>query len=283
METMKNKVCVVTGATSGIGKVAAQVLAARGATVVLVSRTQEKGELTLEEVRREGGGDSVELVVSDLSSLAETRKLASEIRSRYDRIDVLMNNAGGINQAFVPTVEGFETTWAVNHLSHFLLTHLLLDMLKASDAARVINVSSQAHHVGRIHFDDPGLRSKYNPMKAYAQSKLANVLFTYELERRLDSAPITVNALHPGTVDTGFGKNLNGVAGFFFKSCGFMMRSPEHGARTMIWLATDPGLEGVTGKYFLDCKPIRSSALSHDEVIARRFWDLSARQTGVGE
>ena len=278
---MKNKVCVVTGASSGIGKVTARALSEMGATVLLVCRNREKGEATLREIRSKTKDAAAELFVADLSSQDQIKELAADIETRHSHIDVLVNNAGAINPSLKPTADNIETTFAVNHLTYFLLANLLLDQLKAPPAARVINVSSQTHRYGTINFDDLGLEQNFNPMKAYAQSKLANLMFTYELSRRLAGTRVTVNALHPGGVATNFGKNLDGIAGFFFRSFGFLLRSPERGAETVIWLATAPELEGVTGKYFFDKKEIRSSKVSYDDEISKRLWHVSEQLTGL--
>ena len=278
---MKNKVCVVTGASSGIGKVTARALSEMGATVLLVCRNREKGEATLREIRSKTKDAAAELFVADLSSQDQIKELAADIETRHSHIDVLVNNAGAINPSLKLTADNIETTFAVNHLTYFLLANLLLDQLKAPPAARVINVSSQTHRYGTINFDDLGLEQNFNPMKAYAQSKLANLMFTYELSRRLAGTRVTVNALHPGGVATNFGKNLDGIAGFFFRSFGFLLRSPERGAETVIWLATAPELEGVTGKYFFDKKEIRSSKVSYDDEISKRLWHVSEQLTGL--
>lgn len=277
---MQNRVCLVTGANSGIGKVTAQELSKQGATVLMACRSREKGERALEEIRAQDKNEDVHLFIADLSSQAEIRRLAGEIKAGFPRIDVLVNNAGGINPTMVLTRDGLETTFAVNHLSYFLLTNLLLEHLEASPAPRIVNVSSEAHKYGTIGFDDLGLEKRYNTTKAYAQSKLANILFTYELARHLSNQKITINTLHPGAVNTNFGKNLQGIAGFFFRSCGFLMRSPAKGAETVIWLATAPELNGVSGKYFFDKKEIRSSKISYDADVARTLWDISDRLTG---
>lgn len=276
---MTNKICIVTGANSGIGKVTARELARRGATVLMVCRDREKGEAALQKIQPNAKNATLELFVADLSSQEQIRKLAADIKSRYPRIHVLVNNAGAIYPTRTTTIDGVETTFAVNHLSFFLLTNLLLDQLKAAPSARIVNVSSQAHRYGTIEFDDLGLENGFNSMKSYAQSKLANLLFTYELARLLNGTGITVNALHPGGVRTNFGKNLTGVAGFFFKHLGFFMRSPEKGAETVIWLATAPELEGVTGKYFFDKKEIKSSRLSYNHEVAKRLWNASVEMT----
>lgn len=277
---MEEKICVVTGANSGIGKVTAEALAQQGATVVMICRDRGRGEAAVQEIKKKSGNEKVALLLVDLSSQQEIRSVAREISSRYPRIDVLVNNAGGIHPTRTLTADGLETTFAVNHLAYFLLTNLLLPQLKASAAARIVNVTSQAHRYGRIFFDDLGLEKRFNPMMSYAQSKLANILFTYELARRLEGTRITANTLHPGGVRTNFGKELTGIAGFVFKHLGFLMRSPQKGAETVIWLAASPEVEGVTGKYFLDKKEIKSSQISYDAEIARRLWQVSAELTG---
>jgi NAD(P)-dependent dehydrogenase (short-subunit alcohol dehydrogenase family) len=278
---MKVKICIVTGANSGIGRVTAQALAQQGATVLMVCRNRGKGEAALREIKERSGNGNVVLFPADLASQKEVRSLAEEISARYPKVDVLVNNAGGIHPTRTLTADGFETTFAVNHLAYFLLTNLLLAQLRASPAARIVNVTSQAHRYGRIFFDDLGLEKRFNPMMSYAQSKLANILFTYELARRLRGTMITVNTLHPGGVRTNFGKELTGIAGFVFRHLGFVMRSPQKGAETVIWLATSPDVEGVTGKYFLDKKEIRSSKISYDVDVARRLWQTSAELTGL--
>jgi NAD(P)-dependent dehydrogenase (short-subunit alcohol dehydrogenase family) len=278
---MEEKICVVTGANSGIGKVTAEALAQQGATVVMVCRDRGRGEAALQEIKKKIGNEKIVLVLADLSSQQEIRSAAREIGSRYVKIDVLVNNAGGIHPTRTLTPDGIEATFAVNHLGYFLLANLLLPQLKASPAARIVNVTSQAHQYGRIFFDDLGLEKRFNPMMSYAQSKLANILFTYELARRLEGTRITVNTLHPGGVATNFGKELTGIAGFVFKHLGFLMRSPRKGAETVIWLATSSEVEGVSGKYFRDKKEIRSSEISYNVDIARRLWQVSAELTGV--
>ena len=278
---MNDKICIVTGASSGIGRVAAETLAQLGATVLIVCRNREKGESTRVEILRKHKNAKVELFLAELSSQKEVRGLADAIKARYRHIDVLVNNAGAINPERILTIDGMETTFAVNHLAHFLLTNLIVDQLKAAPAARVINVSSQAHRYGKIYFDDLTLEKGFNPMSSYVQSKLANVLFTYELARKLSNTGVSVNALHPGGVRTNFGRNLGGGLSFIFKSFGIFMRSPRKGAETMIWLACSPDVGGITGKYFFDKRDIRSSAISYDREIARKLWDVSAHLTGL--
>jgi retinol dehydrogenase 12 len=268
---MSSKVCLVTGATDGIGKVTVRELAKMGWTVIGVGRDARK----IETVKREIGDTpgAVEFLKADLSSLAQIRALADEFRDKYDRLDVLVNNAGALFTSYRETVDGIEMTFALNHLSYFLLTNLLLDMITASAPARIINVSSNAHEGSTIDFDDLGHKRHYSAWGAYGNSKLANILFTYELARRLAGTGVTVNAVHPGFVNTNFqnaaGLNMRGPL------------TPEEGADTQIWLATSRQVEGVTGKYFVRRADTRSSEASHNEATARRLWDVSAEMVGL--
>jgi len=275
------KICLITGATSGIGKATALSLALQGATTLLVSRNREKGEAVLTGIVEKTRNEDVRLHIADLSSHKDIRTLAEEIKTNYPRIDVLVNNAGGIFNTRTTAVDGIELTFALNHLAYFLLTNLLLEMLRAAPAARIVSVSSQAHQYGTLDFEDLGYEEGYNPMRSYARSKLANILFTYELAKRLRGTNVVANTLHPGTVRTNFGKQLSGIAGFVFKHLDVCMRSPERGAETVIWLALAAEVEGVSGKYFLDKKEIRSSKISYDEGVAQRLWEVSARMTGL--
>lgn len=280
---MKGKVCVVTGATSGIGEVAAIELAHRGARVLIVGRSAERCAATLERVREAAGGDPsmVESLVADLSSQAEVRRVADEIGKRCDRLDVLLNNAGGMFLSRTESVDGIEMTLALNHLSYFLLTDRLLPLLKAGAPSRIVNVASDAHRGGRIDFDDIQLRRNYSGWRAYQQSKLANLLFTFELARRLEGTGITANALHPGFVRTRFFQDFTGWVGFVIKlGARLVAIGPEAGARTSIHLATSPEVEGVTGRYFVKCRPVNSSPRSRDRATADRLWRLSEELTG---
>jgi NAD(P)-dependent dehydrogenase (short-subunit alcohol dehydrogenase family) len=274
-------ICLITGATSGIGKATALSLAHQGATTLLVSRNKEKGEAVRNGIIERTRNKDVRLYVADLSSQKDVRKLAEEIKTNHPRIDVLVNNAGGIFDTRTTTIDGIELTFALNHLAYFLLTDLLLEMLRNAPAGRIVSVSSQAHQYGTLDFADLGYEDGYNPMKSYARSKLANILFTYELAKRIRGSNVVANTLHPGTVRTNFGKQLSGIAGFVFKHLDVFMRSPEKGAETVIWLASAAEVEGVSGKYFLDKKEVRSSKISHDEGVARRLWDVSAEMTGL--
>jgi retinol dehydrogenase-12 len=268
---MLGKICLVTGATDGIGKVTARVLAERGATVIGVGRDPAKIEATLAEVGDTPG--SLKFLTADLSSQAQIRALADAFTSQYDHLHLLVNNAGAMFTRYRESVDGIELTFALNHLAYFLLTQLLLDRLIASAPARIINVSSDAHQRTTIQFDDLGHRRQYNEWTTYGASKLANILFTYELARRLKGAGVTVNTLHPGFVNTNFqhaaGLNMRGNL------------TSEEGADTQIWLATSPEVDGITGKYFVRRRDTRSSDVSYDEATARSLWEVSSEMVGL--
>jgi NAD(P)-dependent dehydrogenase (short-subunit alcohol dehydrogenase family) len=274
--TMQGKTCIITGGSSGIGKAAALELAARGANVVLVCRDAARGDAAMREVASQGGG-AAELMIADLSVQQDVRRLASEILARHPRIDVLVNNAGGIFGQRRLSVDGLELTFALNHLAYFLLTNLLLDRLRASAPARVINVTSGAHHMGRLDWDNLQGERSYSAMRAYGLSKLGNVLFTYELARRMAGSGVTVNCMHPGAVATNFAATATKMMQTFFRLFKPLLRTPERGADTIVWLASSPEVEGVNGKFFMDRKDTRSSRLSYEEQAARQLWDESAR------
>jgi NAD(P)-dependent dehydrogenase (short-subunit alcohol dehydrogenase family) len=282
---MQGKVCVITGATAGIGEVAAKELARRGAHVVIASRSAEKCASTQAAIRSATGAAVVDSLVADLSSLAETKRLAGQICERYPRIDVLLNNAGAMFWKRTESADGIEKTFALNHLSYFVLTNLLLPALKQSTQARIVNVASDAHKGVSINFDDIQFKQKFSGWKAYQQSKLANILFTYELARRIEGTGVTANALHPGFVRTSFLEAFNDApAGWLLKNLGGLLAlSPEKGARTSIYLASSPEVEGVSGRYFVKEKPVTSSAQSRDQSAAERLWRLSVEMTGVGD
>jgi NAD(P)-dependent dehydrogenase (short-subunit alcohol dehydrogenase family) len=277
---MRGKTAIVTGANQGIGKAAALVLAKEGARVVIVARNPEKGRAALAEIQAASRGETAELIVADLSSQADVRRVADQFKARHDRLDVLLNNAGLLVTDRRTTVDGLEETFAVNHLAYYMLTRELLDVLRASGRARIVNVSSEAHRHAKIQWDDLQFeRRGYSQWRAYGQSKLANILFTYELARRLDGTRVTANCLHPGVIGSGFGQTYGGATAFFVKLARPFMLTPEEGARTSVYLATSPEVEGVTGHYFSRCKPIRSNALSYDEVAQRKLWALSEEMT----
>jgi NAD(P)-dependent dehydrogenase (short-subunit alcohol dehydrogenase family) len=287
---MHGKTCIVTGASSGIGKETARALARDGAHVVMVSRDLRRGEAARQDVQRSAGHDRVDLLLADLSSQASIREVASDILARYENIDVMVNNAGAMYTARSLTVDGIERTFATNHLAYMLLTHLLLDRIKAStragSAARIVNVSSRAHERASMNFDDLQFERGFSVRYVYGHSKLANVLYTYELARRLEGTGVTANCLHPGVVRTGFGKNntsdalgliVNGgirIAGLFFIGA-------QKGAETSVYLASSPEVEGVTGKYFAQSRERQSSAASHDRDAARRLWEISEKMCGI--
>jgi retinol dehydrogenase-14 len=274
-----NRTYLITGANSGIGKEAARGLAAKGAAVIMVCRDRSRGEAARSEIRRLTNNDRVELLIGDLSDQRQIRRLAAEVKERFSELHVLINNAGIWNDKREITADGYETTWALNHLAYFLLTKELIDLLKASAPARIINVSSDYHKLGHIDFADTQLSQGYSGGKAYGQSKLANVIFTYELARRLAGTKVTANCLHPGSVNTNFFNNVKGLFGFLTWIGRPFLRTPEKGAETIVWLASSPEVEGVSGKYFFDRKERRSSRESYDPNVANRLWEISERMT----
>jgi len=273
-KTMEGRVCLITGATSGIGRVTARVLAGKGATVVVHGRSREKCEAVVKEIRENTGSTRVEYMLADLAGLDDVRKLASDFKAKYKRLDVLLNNAGAVYMKRQETVDGFEMTFSVNHLSHFLLTYLLLDVLKTSAPSRIINVSSRAHERARMNFGDLQAKNGYSGMRAYGQSKLANVLFTYELARRLAGTGITANSLHPGFIATNFGMN-NSLMKILRPIVRLIAISEEAGAKTSIYLASSPEMENVSGKYFVNEKAVESSNVSYSRDDAKRLWVMS--------
>lgn len=279
---MKDKVCLITGSNSGIGKETALGLARLGATVVLVCRDATKGEAARAEIAAKAGNDRVALLTADLAVQASVRKLADDFKSRYDRLDVLVNNAGLSLTERKLTPDGIESTFAINHLAPFLLTHLLLDNLKASPPARIVTVSSAAQGGGHINFEDLGFAKGYSEFKAYSQSKLANVLFTYELARRLDGTGVTANCLHPGLVRSNFAGQSKGFFGWMIRLSRPFQISSVQGAQTPIYLASSPDVEGVSGLFFSNKTPTKTSRESYDTSVARRLWEESARLTQVG-
>jgi NAD(P)-dependent dehydrogenase (short-subunit alcohol dehydrogenase family) len=271
------RTCLVTGATSGIGQVLARELARRGATVVLHGRSAERGAATLAAIRAQVPGAQVELLLADLSVQAEVRRLAAALRAGHQRLHLLLNNAGGLNPRREVTPEGLEVTFATNHLAPFLLTTLLLDLLLASAPARVVTVASRAHWRGRMHFDDLQLSRGYGGWRAYQQSKLANILFTVELARRLEGTGVVANAVHPGVVATGFGGSKPGPTRWAMRLARPFLLTAEQGARTPLWVATAKELAQVNGRYFSNGKEARPSARAQDVEAARRLWEVSER------
>ena len=273
---MNGKVCLVTGGTSGIGEVTARELARLGAEVVIVGRSPERCAATLERIRTATSTSRIDSLVADLSSLADVRRLAHQVQERCQRLDVLVNNAGGMSLTRRESIDGIEMTLALNHISYFLLTNLLLPVLTTSAPARIVNVASDAHQGGAIQFDDLQFTEHYSGWRAYQQSKLANILFTYELARRLEGTGVTVNTLHPGFVKTSFFKDWGGWIGTVTKlAASVLALTPERGAITSIYLASSPEVEGISGQYFVKKKPGRSSSRSHDRSTAERLWTIS--------
>ena len=278
-QLLQGKVCLVTGATSGIGRVTAEALAAQGATLVLAGRNPEKLQETVAQIQAETGNDRVYSLLADFSDRAQVAEMAADFHRRFARLDVLVNNAGTyFNRRHLK--DGVELTFLVNHLAPFLLTNLLLDMLQDSAPARIVTVSSEAHKFDQMNFDDLSFQRGYFGMRAYARSKLANILFTYELARRLQGTGVTANALHPGQVTTNIWRTNFGIFGPLLKwFIGLSGLTPEEGADTVIYLASSPEVDGVSGKYFVKRQATASSALSYDEQVARRLWEVSLALT----
>jgi retinol dehydrogenase-14 len=274
---MEGRVCVITGATAGLGQAAAMELARRGATVVLVARSAERAGRTRAEVARAAGHDRVGVVLADLSIQAQVRAAAAEIAERWPAVHVLINNAAVYTRRREETADGIELQLAVNHLAPFLLTNLLLDRLRAGAPARVVTMSSGAHRYGVIRWDDLGMRRGYNGLRQYSSTKLFNVLFTRELARRVPAAQVTANAMHPGVVGTAL--LFGGWAPLRLLKP--FIRTPEQGARTTVWLASSPEVKGMTGGYYRDERPARVSPAAADDAAARRLWEISERMTGL--
>jgi retinol dehydrogenase-14 len=278
---MAGRTVLVTGGTGGIGRATALGLATMGAHLAITGRDRERTEGAARDIRAAGGG-TVDVFVADLSSQSEVRRLADDVLQRLSRIDVLVNNVGGYWNTRHVTADGLERTFALNHLAPFLLTNLLLDRLKQSAPARVVTVSSNMQAIGRIDLDGLQGERSYSGARAYNQSKLANVLFTYELARRLQDASVTANALHPGVVRTSFGaEDPSGVQRLFTPLMRPFMKAPTRGAATSIHVASAPDLEQVTGRYFANSKVKRSSRRSYDEAAAAQLWQVSADLVGL--
>lgn len=279
--SMSGKTCLVTGANSGIGLVTARTLAQRGAKVIVVARDHEKCAAVTRDMIDQTGNPDVSFLIADLASQADIRKLAAEVEQRHERLDVLVNNAGAFFADRLQSPDGLEMTFALNHLAYFHLTNLLLDLLKRSAPSRIVNVSSEAHRVHKLDFDDLQGERSFSGVRAYNRSKLANLLFTYELARRLEGSGVTVNALHPGFVNTAIFDG-NGRIGWWLRAAArFAAISPEKGAQTSIHVASAPEVEGVAGVYFMNSKPAKSSSASHSRSAADRLWKISAELLGL--
>ena len=277
---MRGKVCVVTGANSGIGKETALSLARMGATLVLVCRSESRGTEALNDIREQTGNDSVSLLLADFSSQQQVREAAGAFLDQFGRLDVLVNNAGVTPwERRVTDENGLELIFAVNHLAPFLLTTLLLDRLKASAPARVVTVSSGAHRRVALNFDDLQNEERYVPFDVYSQSKLANVYFTYELARRLEGTGVTANCLHPGVVSTALFRHLPPFLGLAVKLARPLLLTPAQGADTVVYLAAAPELAEVSGRFFERREAVESSPISYDVEAARRLWEVSEALT----
>jgi retinol dehydrogenase-12 len=281
MDTMQGKTVLITGANQGIGKASAIALAKLGAKLVLVCRNADKARAAVADVKR-AGAKEVDLLVGDMGSQADIRRVAAEFKSKHDRLDVLLNNAGVLVPSRHTTVDGLEETFAVNHLGYFLMTSALLDVVKASAPSRIVNVSSEAHRRSKMHWDDLQFEtSGYSTFAAYGQSKLANILFTRELARRLAGTRVTTNSLHPGVIASGFGQTYGGVVRFLVKLGRPFMITPEEGARTSVYLASSPSVEGITGKYFDKSKERQPSRAALEEGAPERLWAISEELTAL--
>ncbi|MEO0564451.1 MAG: SDR family oxidoreductase [Chloroflexota bacterium] len=287
MTDLTGKHIIVTGATNGIGEVAARELARMNATVVVVSRSESKCKATVDSIRQDTGNTNVSYMAADLSDMEAVRELAEAYRNKFDRLDVLLNNAGAIFTERRESEQGLEMTFALNHINYFLLTHELLPLIRqTADAnpdwgARIVNVSSAAHQSG-MNWQDVQYKNGYNALSAYGQSKCMNVLFTYALARRLEGTNIAVNALHPGFVETGFGTETNWfVRGMLKMLQPLFAKSPMEGAETSIYLASSPDIQGVTGKYFVDSQQKQTIAATYEEAEQERLWTLSEEITGI--
>ncbi|MBI5670961.1 MAG: SDR family oxidoreductase [Chloroflexi bacterium] len=283
MTAMTGKVTLVTGANSGLGKATALGLAKLGARVVMVCRSRERGEAARQEIIAGSGNPAVDLLLADLSSQAAVRQLAQDFKATYPRLDVLVNNAGGVFMSRSVSADGIEYSLAFNHLASFLLTHLLLDVLKASAPARIVNVTTRLGNTVAINFDDLQFEKRpYNGLRAYSETKLANILFTYKLARQLQGTGVTVNCVHPGVFKSNFGSEgmpaMMRVLGALFRP---FMAEAEQAAQRVLYVVTAPELEGVSGKYFGNRQELTSPQQSYDEAAQERLWQVSTALTGL--
>jgi NAD(P)-dependent dehydrogenase (short-subunit alcohol dehydrogenase family) len=278
---MKRKTVVITGGTSGIGEIAAERLAQMGARIVLIARDKSRGEATLARLHERAPGLGHAVHYADLARIPEMKRVAAEIADSEPRIDVLINNAGGMFASRRLTPEGLEYTFALNHMAYFVVTEELRKRLLASSPARIVNTASAAHQGVRLDFDDLQLAKSFGPMKAYGRSKLCNILFTRELARRLHGTGVTANCLHPGFVATRFGDQSGGVISRFVGLAKFFAISPERGAETIIYLASSAAITETTGVYFYKCRPIAPSQAARDNRAALLLWERSAGLAGL--
>jgi len=281
---MKDKICLITGANSGIGFETAKSLCAKGASVILLCRSLEKANKAIHEIKKEIPDAIAQAAVADLASQVEIRNLAAKINANYPKIDVLINNAGSWFSEVELTKEGIERQWAINHLAPFLLTHLLLPLLVKSEDPRIITISSDSHFHGKIHFEDVNLLKNYHGLRAYAQSKLANVLFTLEFERRKGDLPISVFAVQPGLVKTDIGvKHTISFHAFMWKLRRLGGMSPQKGAETPIYLASDKDVGKISGNYWDKCQPKAPSKNATNKEDAAKLWELSMKMCGIND
>ncbi|MGD8405627.1 MAG: SDR family oxidoreductase [Anaerolineales bacterium] len=278
---MQNKICLITGATSGIGQATAKALAEKGATVIVVGRDEERCQNTVARIQHETRNFHVSYLLADLSIQTQVRQLAEKFKARYKRLDVLVNNAGAIFLRRQLSADGLEMNFALNHLAYFLLTNLLLDTLKASAPTRIVNVASRSHRGQHLDLDNLELKHGYNPMCAYGRSKLCNLYFNYELARRIDGTGVTVNAMHPGLVHTNMAANNGWLVRLFLPLIHRNSLTPEQGASTAVYLASSPDVEGVTGKYFVRKREVESDPASHNTSAAEKLWQISEKMTGL--
>ena len=278
--TANIKTILITGASSGIGEATATRLAGTGAHVVMVSRDRKRGMRARDRILRAYPSASLDTLVADLSTRDAVRTIADEFSAKYSRLDVLINNAAIITNNRRVTPEGFELQFFVNHLAYFLLTGRLLDMLRASAPSRIVNVASTAHSRGIIDFNDLQLETQYRGYQAYANTKLMNVIYTYELARRLEGTSVTANCLHPGVIRTGLMRGVSPALHLAWQALGKFFKQPSEGAETPVYLATSLDVENVSGKYFRYCQPYGTSAVSYDTEVQRRLWEESERLTG---
>ena len=284
MGIMDGKLCMVTGATAGIGYCTALEIAKMGGETIIIGRNESKCVTTVQKIKEQSGNDSVQYLVADLSSQTQIRTIARKFYEENDRLDVLVNNAGGFFLRRQMSVDGIEMTFALNHLAYFLLTNLLMDAIKASPSGRVVNVSSGSHQHKHLDFNNLHLAKFYNPMEAYGRSKLANVLFTYELSRRLVGTSVTANALTPGMVATDIWKKVNRwLTPMINPVIQRIAQTPLEGAQTSIYLATSPDVEGISGKYYANQHAISSDPITYDRTNAQRLWQMSLELMGMAD
>jgi len=277
-EIMKGKICMITGANSGIGKATAIGLAKLGATIVMMCRNKDRGEEALEDIKKECNNGNFDLLVADLSTQKAIHQLVKDFKEKYQFLHVLINNAGVNLSKRVLTEDGIETTFAVNYLAQYLLSILLFDVLQASSPARIVNVASSVV-AKTINFENLNGEKHYRQLNAYGQSKLAIILFTYEFARRIEGTGVTVNCLHPGYVKTNLIRNFRKFVKYFYPFIGLFMKSPKKGAKTSIYLASSPDIQGVSGKYFIKRKEVESTEVSYDEELAKDLWERSKALT----